>query len=226
MKKLKSKIKNIIEQETPSFDEWYQDNEQLVQEAVPTRRRQVHGVVKLRRITRWAVSCACVLLVLCISLPFVLKSPEEPPTYGSSSDVYYPNMTEEEYNQYMSSMGFSFELQNMLASWGITNDESQSKVVIVINGEYEIEGGDYYLLRFIARLDESYYFTGMSAYENLTDKVVVGDYTIYYGEGNPGTLFVNYLLKIEYKGNVCYADVECFEHSFDDLVALLTGTLS
>ena len=55
---------------------------------------------------------------------------------------------------------------------------------------------------------------------------VEGDYTIHYGEGNPGTLFVNYLLKIEYKGNVCYADVECFEHSFDDLVALLTGTLS
>ncbi len=84
MKKLKSKIKNIIEQETPSFDEWYQGNEQLVQEAVSTRQRKDNGVVKLRRITRWAVACACVLLVLCISLPFVLKSPEEPPTYGSS----------------------------------------------------------------------------------------------------------------------------------------------
>ena len=60
----------------------------------------------------------------------------------------------------------------------------------------------------------------------MTDKVVVGDYTIYFGEGNPNTPFVNYLLKIEYQGNVCYADVECFEHSFDDLVALLTGTLS
>ena len=225
MKKLKSKIKNIIEQETPSFDEWYQDNEQLVQETVPTRRRQVRGVVKLRRITRWAVACACVLLVLCISLPFVLRSPETPPAYASS-DIYYPNMTEEEYNQYMDSMGFAFELQYRVATWGITKDESQLKVVIVINGEYEIEGGDYYLLKFIAHLDERYHFGDKSIYEGLTDKVVVGDYTIYYGEGNPGTLFVNYLLKIEYQGNVCFADVECFEHSFDDLVALLTGALS
>lgn len=225
MKKLKSKIKNMIEQETPPFDEWYQGNEQFLQEAVPTRQRQDNGVVKLRRITRWAVACACVLLVLCISLPFMLKSPEEPPTYASS-DIYYSNMSEKEYNQYMSSMGFSFELQNMVATWGITKDESQLKVLVAIDGEYEIDGGDYYILKFIYHLDDRYHFGDKSIYEGLTDMVVVGDYTIYYGEGNASTLFVNYLLKIEYKGNVCYADVECFEHSFDDLVALLTGTLS
>ena len=224
MKKLKSKIKNIIEQETPSFDEWYQDNEQLVQEAVPTRRRQVHGVVKLRRITRWAVSCACVLLVLCISLPFVLKSPEEPPTYGSL-DVGGVLIEDEKSYQYLRSMGLNFNLEYLNGSEMYTY-ETKELVMAIISGDYQIEDVDYYLLEFIYHLDDRYHFGDKSIYESLTDKVVVGDYTIYYGEGNPGTLFVNYLLKIEYKGNVCYADVECFEHSFDDLVALLTGTLS
>lgn len=224
MKKLKSKIKNLIEQETPSFDEWYQDNEQLVQEAVPTRRRQVHGVVKLRRITRWAVSCACVLLVLCISLPFVLKSPEEPPTYGSL-DVGGVLIEDEKSYQYLRSMGLNFNLEYLNGSEMYTY-ETKELVMAIISGDYQIEDVDYYLLEFIYHLDDRYHFGDKSIYESLTDKVVVGDYTIYYGEGNPGTLFVNYLLKIEYKGNVCYADVECFEHSFDDLVALLTGTLS
>lgn len=224
MKKLKSKIKNIIEQETPSFDEWYQDNEQLVQEAVPTRRRQVHGVVKLRRITRWAVSCACVLLVLCISLPFVLRSPEEPPTYGSS-DVGGVLIEDEKSYQYLRSMGLNFNLEYLNGREMYTR-ETKELVMAFVSGDYEIEGGDYYLLEFIYHLDDRYHFGDKSIYEGLTDKVVVGDYTIYYGEGNASTLFVNYLLKIEYKGNVCYADVECFEHSFDDLVALLTGTLS
>ena len=224
MKKLKSKIKNIIEQETPSFDEWYQDNEQLVQEAVPTRRRQVHGVVKLRRITRWAVSCACVLLVLCISLPFVLKSPEEPPTYGSL-DVGGVLIEDEKSYQYLRSMGLNFNLEYLNGSEMYTY-ETKELVMAIISGDYQIEDVDYYLLEFIYHLDDRYHFGDKSIYESLTDKVVVGDYTIYYGEGNPGTLFVNYLLKIEYQGNVCYADVECFEHSLDDLVALLTGTLS
>ena len=222
MKKLKSKIKNIIEQETPSFDEWYQDNEQLVQEAVPTRRRQVHGVVKLRRITRWAVSCACVLLVLCISLPFVLKSPEEPPTYGSL-DVGGVLIEDEKSYQYLRSMGLNFNLEYLNGSEMYTY-ETKELVMAIISGDYQIEDVDYYLLEFIYHLDDRYHFGDKSIYESLTDKVVVGDYTIYYGEGNPGTLFVNYLLKIEYQGNVCYADVECFEHSLDDLVALLTGT--
>ena len=224
MKKLKSKIKNIIEQETPSFDEWYQDNEQLVQEAVPTRRRQVHGVVKLRRITRWAVSCACVLLVLCISLPFVLKCPEEPPTYGSL-DVGGVLIEDEKSYQYLRSMGLNFNLEYLNGSEMYTY-ETKELVMAIISGDYQIEDVDYYLLEFIYHLDDRYHFGDKSIYESLTDKVVVGDYTIYYGEGNPGTLFVNYLLKIEYQGNVCYADVECFEHSLDDLVALLTGTLS
>ena len=224
MKKLKSKIKKIIEQETPSFDEWYQDNEQLVQEAVPTRRRQVHGVVKLRRITRWAVSCACVLLVLCISLPFVLKSPEEPPTYGSL-DVGGVLIEDEKSYQYLRSMGLNFNLEYLNGSEMYTY-ETKELVMAIISGDYQIEDVDYYLLEFIYHLDDRYHFGDKSIYESLTDKVVVGDYTIYYGEGNPGTLFVNYLLKIEYQGNVCYADVECFEHSLDDLVALLTGTLS
>ncbi|HIT77487.1 MAG TPA: hypothetical protein IAD47_01695 [Candidatus Limihabitans stercoravium] len=224
MKKLKSKIKNIIEQETPSFDEWYQDNEQLVQEAVPTRRRQVHGVVKLRRITRWAVSCACVLLVLCISLPFVLKSPEEPPTYGSL-DVGGVLIEDEKSYQYLRSMGLNFNLEYLNGSEMYTY-ETKELVMAIISGDYQIEDVDYYLLEFIYHLDDRYHFGDKSIYESLTDKVVVGDYTIYYGEGKPSELFVNYLLKIEYKGNVCYADVECFEHSFDDLVALLTGTLS
>lgn len=224
MKKLKSKIKNIIEQETPSFDEWYQDNEQLVQEAVPTRRRQVHGVVKLRRITRWAVSCACVLLVLCISLPFVLKSPEEPPTYGSL-DVGGVLIEDEKSYQYLRSMGLNFNLEYLNGSEMYTY-ETKELVMAIISGDYQIEDVDYYLLEFIYHLDDRYHFGDKSIYESLTDKVVVGDYTIYYGEGKPSELFVNYLLKIEYKGNVCYADVECLEHSFDDLVALLTGTLS
>lgn len=225
MKKLKSKIKNIIEQETPSFGEWYKVNEQLVQEAVQTRQRQDDGVVKPRRITRWAVACACVLLVLCISLSFVLKSAEELPTYASS-DIYYLNMTEKEYNEYMDLMGFSFELENIVATWGVAKDESQLKVLVVMDGECEIDGGDYYMLKFIYHLDNRYHFVDKMSYESLTEKVVVGDYTIYYGESTPGMLFVKYLLKIEYQGNVCYADIECFEHSFDDLVALLTGTLS
>ena len=224
MKKLKSKIKNIIEQETPSFDEWYQDNEQLVQETVPTRRRQVHGVVKLRRITRWAVSCACVLLVLCISLPFVLKSPEEPPTYGSL-DVGGVLIEDEKSYQYLRSMGLNFNLEYLNGSEMYTY-ETKELVMAIISGDYQIEDVDYYLVEFIYHLDDRYHFGDKSIYESLTDKVVVGDYTIYYGEGKPSELFVNYLLKIEYKGNVCYADVECFEHSFDDLVALLTGTLS
>lgn len=224
MKKLKSKIKNIIEQETPPFDEWYQENEQLVQEAVPTRRRQVHGVVKLRRITRWAVACACVLLVLCISLPFVLKSPEEPPTYGSS-DVGGVLIEDEKSYQYLRGMGLNFNLEYLNGREMYTR-ETKELVMAFVSGDYEIEGGDYYLLEFIYHLDDRYHFGDKSIYESLTDKVVVGDYTIYYREGNASTLFVNYLLKIEYKGNVCYADVECFEHSFDDLVALLTGTLS
>ena len=224
MKKLKSKIKNIIEQETPSFDEWYQGNEQLVQEAVSTRQRKDNGVVKLRRITRWAVACACVLLVLCISLPFVLKSPEEQPTYGSS-DVGGILIEEEKSYQYLQSMGWNFNLEYLNGTETYTR-ETKELVMANVVGEYEVQGGDYYILNFIYHLDDRYHFGDKSIYESLTDKVVVGDYTIYYGEGNPNTLFVNYLLKIEYQGNVCYADVECFEHSFDDLVALLTGTLS
>ena len=224
MKKLKSKIKNIIEQETPSFDEWYQGNEQLVQEAVSTRQRKDNGVVKLRRITRWAVACACVLLVLCISLPFVLKSPEEPPTYGSS-DVGGILIEEEKSYQYSQSMDWNFNLEYLNGTETYTR-ETKELVMANVVGEYEVQGGDYYILNFIYHLDDRYHFGDKSIYESLTDKVVVGDYTIYYGEGNPNTLFVNYLLKIEYQGNVCYADVECFEHSFDDLVALLTGTLS
>lgn len=224
MKKLKSKIKNIIEQETPSFDEWYQGNEQLVQEAVSTRQRKDNGVVKLRRITRWAVACACVLLVLCISLPFVLKSPEEPPTYGSS-DVGGILIEEEKSYQYLQSMGWNFNLEYLNGTETYTR-ETKELVMANVVGEYEVQGGDYYILNFIYHLDDRYHFGDKSIYESLTDKVVVGDYTIYYGEGNPNTPFVNYLLKIEYQGNVCYADVECFEHSFDDLVALLTGTLS
>lgn len=224
MKKLKSKIKNIIEQETPSFDEWYQGNEQLVQEAISTRQRKDNGVVKLRRITRWAVACACVLLVLCISLPFVLKSPEEPPTYGSS-DVGGILIEEEKSYQYLQSMGWNFNLEYLNGTETYTR-ETKELVMANVVGEYEVQGGDYYILNFIYHLDDRYHFGDKSIYESLTDKVVVGDYTIYYGEGNPNTPFVNYLLKIEYQGNVCYADVECFEHSFDDLVALLTGTLS
>lgn len=224
MKKLKSKIKNIIEQETPSFDEWYQGNEQLVQEAVSTRQRKDNGVVKLRRITRWAVACACVLLVLCISLPFVLKSPEEPPTYGSS-DVGGILIEEEKSYQYLQSMGWNFNLEYLNGTEAYTR-ETKELVMANVVGEYEVQGVDYYILNFIYHLDDRYHFGDKSIYESLTDKVVVGDYTIYYGEGNPNTLFVNYLLKIEYQGNVCYADVECFEHSFDGLVALLTGTLS
>ena len=222
MKKLKSKMKNAVEQETPSFKEWYGENEKIVQDTIS--KNQDMPQLKLKSIERWAVVCACVLLVLCVSLPLVLKSTEELPTYASS-DIYYPNMSEEEYVHYMDSMGFKFELQNIVATWGITKDESQLKVLVVIDGEYEIDGGDYYLLKLISHLDNRYHFGDKSIYESLTDKVVVGDYTIYYREGNAITLFVNYLLKIEYKGNVCYADVECFEHSFDDLVALLTGTL-
>lgn len=224
MKKLKSKIKNIIEQETPSFDEWYQGNEQFVQETVPKRQSKDNGVVKLRRITRWAVACACVLLVLCISLPFVLKSPEEPPTYGSS-DVGGILIEEEKSYQYLQSMGWNFNLEYLNGTETYTR-ETKELVMANVVGEYEVQGGDYYILNFIYHLDDRYHFGDKSIYESLTDKVVVGDYTIYYGEGNPNTLFVNYLLKIEYQGNVCYADVECFEHSFDDLVALLTGTLS
>lgn len=114
-------------------------------------------------------------------------------------------------------------VEQILAS---LSDVDRKIVVQHVFGEYEVQGGDYYILNFIYHLDDRYHFGDKSIYESLTDKVVVGDYTIYYGEGNPNTLFVNYLLKIEYQGNVCYADVECFEHSFDDLVALLTGTLS
>lgn len=223
MKKLKSKMKNAVEQETPSFKEWYGENEKIVQDTIS--KNQDMPQLKLKSIERWAVVCACVLLVLCISLSFVLKSAEELPTYASS-DIYYPNMSEEEYVHYMDSMGFKFELQNIVATWGITKDESQLKVLVVIDGECEIDGGDYYMLKFIYHLDNRYHFVDKMSYESLTEKVVVGDYTIYYGESTPGMLFVKYLLKIEYQGNVCYADIECFEHSFDDLVALLTGTLS
>lgn len=222
MKKLKSKMKNAVEQETPSFKEWYGENEKIVQDTIS--KNQDMPQLKLKSIERWAVVCACVLLVLCISLSFVLKSAEELPTYASS-DIYYPNMSEEEYVHYMDSMGFKFELQNIVATWGITKDESQLKVLVVIDGECEIDGGDYYMLKFIYHLDNRYHFVDKMSYESLTEKVVVGDYTIYYGESTPGMLFVKYLLKIEYQGNVCYANAECFEHSFDGLVALLTGTL-
>ena len=224
MKKLKSKIKNIIEQEKPSFGEWYRENEQRVQESLSNTKKQSMKEVKLWHITRWAVACTCVLLVLCISLPFVLKAHEEPPTYGSS-DVGSVQIEEDKCYQYLKKMGFNFSLEFLNGNEMYTY-ETNELVFANIGGEYEVQGGDYYLLEFKFHIDKRYEFIEKEAYESLTEKVVVGDYTIYYGESTPGTLSVKYLLKIEYQGNVCYADIECFEHSFDDLVALLMGTLS
>ena len=210
IKNIKKEVKRIAEKETPQFQSWLQQN----------NRSQT--VAKPNRLAKWAIACACMLIFVVVSLPFVLKTTQTaPPSYGSS-DIYYINMTTDEYKHYMDSMGFDFALQNLSATFGVTKDGRELKLIANIRGHYEIVG-DYYIFNFTFLLNDAYPFAKES-YESLTEKVVVGDYTIYYGEGKASLLKAAYLLKIQYKGNVCYLHVDCFEHSLESLIALLTNT--
>ncbi len=223
IKNIKKEIKQIAEKETPQFQSWLQQNNQRVNDQLNGAPFRSQTVAKPNRLAKWAIACACMMIFVVVSLPFVLKTTQTPPPSYGSSDIYYINMTTDEYEHYMDSMGFDFALQNLSATFGITKDEQQMKLIATIYGHYEIVGVDYYIFNFTFLLNDAYQFAKES-YESLTEKVVVGDYTIYYGEGKASLLKAAYLLKIQYKGNVCYLHVDCFEHSLESLLALLTNT--
>ena len=149
-----------------------------------------------------------------------MQTPDSP-TY-ENSEVWGLLIDDEKSYEYLHSIGCNLTLKSLNGRESYTSDNKL--VFATISGHYEVLDGDYYLLTFLFHLDKNYEFVGKEIYERLTEKVVVGDYTIYYGEGKASLLKAAYLLKIQYKGNVCYLHVDCFEHSLESLLALLTNT--
>ena len=223
IKNIKKEIKKIDEKETPQFQSWLQQNNQRVNDQLNGAPFRSQTVTKPNRLAKWAIACACMLIFVVVSLPFVLKTTQTPdsPTY-ENSEVWGLLIDDEKSYEYLHSIGCNLTLKSLNGRESYTSDNKL--VFATISGHYEVLDGDYYLLTFLFHLDKNYEFVGKEIYERLTEKVVVGDYTIYYGEGKASLLKAAYLLKIQYKGNVCYLHVDCFEHSLESLIALLTNT--
>ena len=143
IKNIKKEIKQIAEKETPQFQSWLQQNNQRINDQLNGAPFRSQTVAKPNRLAKWAIACACMMIFVVVSLPFVLKTTQTPgsPTY-ENSEVWGLLIDDEKSYEYLHSIGCNLTLTYLNGHESYTQDNEL--VLANIRGHYEIVG-DYYI---------------------------------------------------------------------------------
>ncbi|HIS37565.1 TPA: hypothetical protein IAC10_13245 [Candidatus Scatousia excrementigallinarum] len=219
MDKLQKKVKEQMDSDKQSFDEWFNanrgqlsrfDNEQ-------TAEVNIGGDTLARSRKVWiALIAAILMLAICLSviLPLTLNDNFSDSGFGDDS-VYQLEMTDEELSAVLGEYPFLSDMW-ITTSLTVKLHDDASDVMDIIGGEVETQS-DYYLITALIEYNPNYHFGYRSVYESLENRVSVNDWDISYEQTSidASGLYV-YMLRMEDSGGqVVYMEVHCFENNID-----------
>lgn len=219
MGRFERKIKKVINKNKESFDTWFEENQDrlndfTVESEVKGHHKVGNVLVKDRRI--WIPTVAflcCIAICVAVLLPICLNKGNNDFDMKFGDERVYPviisdaelQSTIEDY-PFISKMQIT--AQGELRLW-----DDDSLVFTFIDGEIDT-GDNYYLLKVQIEHNQNYEFGYKSVYLNLKNQTDVKDWNITYGQGinDPSGLFVYFMRLEDSKGQVIYMEVHCFEN--------------
>ena len=223
-------IRKKIEESDQPFNEWFAERQDRLTDFEPPEESASDlGPVRVRRRTfAWLTGAIAVLLVaFVVTAVFLFRGrsqsqPQIPDLSFGEEGVYMNELSDEE-------LQGTIQRVPALASLSVTDQRKvlryadQSLVMVVVKGE-QMTDNDYYFINARIEYNDNYNFSEKMYYQDLENKIVVGDTQISYGlSGQDKYGFAEYRILSETDDATVYWTVSSVNGLLEEWLQLTFG---
>lgn len=223
-------IRKKIEESDQPFNEWFAERQDRLTDFEPPEESAPDlGPVKVgRRTFAWLTGAIAVLLVaFVVTAVFLFRGqPQSQPqipdlTFGEEG-VYMNELSDEELQEAIQLVP-SLTSVTITEKWAVRHNQDDSIVMATIVGEQET-AEDYYFVNARIEYNDNYNFSEKMYYQDLANKIVVGDTQISYGlNGQDKYGFAEYRVLSETDDATVYWKVSSVNDLLEEWLQLTFG---